>query len=249
MKVLDLFSGIGGFSVGLEAAGMQTAAFCEIDPFCQEILRKHWPETPLYSDIHTLNKEVLQNDGIHTIDVICGGFPCQPYSIAGRKKGTQDDRDLWPAMFRLIQELKPTWVIGENVANFTNMAFSRTKIDMESAGYQVQPFIIPACAVGAPHRRNRIWILAYSDGERLEEARPEQQATRDRGKIANSFTWYRNIKRIGDYFNHPSLPQPLVCRGRDGIPRRVDRLRALGNAVVPQIPEIIGRGIMNLQHQ
>ena len=155
MKVLDLFSGIGGFSLAAKWAGYTTVAFCEIDPYCQKVLKKNFPEIPIFSDI----KKLKRSDINGSIDIITGGFPCQPFSVAGRKKGTEDDRDLWPQMFRVIKEFKPTWVIGENVAHFVNMAFQRTKIDLESEGYEVQPFIIPACSLGAPHRRDRVWIV------------------------------------------------------------------------------------------
>ena len=186
LKVLDLFSGIGGFSLGLERAGMETIAFCEIEPFCQKILNKHWPDLPIAEDIRNLtykNGALYNADRIiyhGEIDVVCGGFPCQPFSVAGRKKGTQDHRDLWPQMFRIIQQAKPTWIIGENVANFTNMAFTRTKIDLENQGYVVQPFIVPACAVNAPHRRDRIWIVANSIADNDTKALKREPAKKDR---------------------------------------------------------------------
>ena len=144
-------------------AGISTIAFCENDAYCQRILAQHFPSIPIYPDITTLKGDDLRE----SVDLISGGFPCQPYSIAGRKRGTSDDRDLWPEMFRLIQELKPTWVIGENVAHFIPMAFTRTKTDLEGEGYTVQPFILPACGVGAPHRRDRAWIVAYTNGQRM----------------------------------------------------------------------------------
>ncbi len=167
LKVLDLFSGIGGFSLGLHRAGFETAAFCEVDEFCQKVLAKNFPGIPIFDDIKTLTKEKLNDQGISTVDILCGGFPCQPFSNAGKKKGRQDDRDLWPEMFRVIKETKPTWVIGENVAGFISMEFTRTKIDLESIGYRVLPFTIPACAVGANHRRDRIWIIAHLDRTKL----------------------------------------------------------------------------------
>lgn len=183
MKVLDLFSGIGGFSLGLEFVGMETIAFCEIEPFCQRVLHKHWPTVPCASDITklTYKEGVLYDDQqpIYKgeIDLICGGFPCQPFSIAGKKKGTEDNRDIWPEMFRIIQEVKPTWVLGENVANFINMAFSRTAADLESENYEVQAFTIPACAVQAPHRRDRVWIVANTESVRHERFSQGQQCT------------------------------------------------------------------------
>ena len=281
---MDLFSGIGGFSLGLERAGFKTVAFCEIEPFCREILNKHWPDTPIFEDIKNLDGRQFRGK----IDVICGGFPCQPFSVAGRKKGTQDKRDLWLEMFRVIQQAQPSWVIGENVANFSNMAFNRSKIDLESEGYTVQPFIIPACAVGAPHRRDRVWIIAYADGKRCQpggDHRKERSilhnknghAEKDKcsGNIgqrgacsvskANSnygckriqryksqalfgqqaFSWCKNVRRTQDYFDRPDIPKPLICRDSDGFSSRVDRLKALGNAVVPQIPEIIANAIIH----
>ena len=159
MKMLDLFSGIGGFSLAAQWAGIDTVAFCEKEPYCQKVLKKNFPDIPIFSDIKNLKRSDING----TIDIITGGFPCQPFSIAGRKKGTEDDRDLWPEMLRVIQEFQPTWIIGENVANFVNMAFQRTKTDLESEGYEVQPLIIPACSVGAPHRRDRVWIVAYAE--------------------------------------------------------------------------------------
>lgn len=285
MKVLDLFSGIGGFSLGLERAGMQTVAFCEIEKFPQEVLRKHWPEVPIYEDIRKLTAERLREDSIGAIDVICGGFPCQPFSFAGQQRGTEDHRDLWPEMFRLIQECKPTWVIGENVAGFIDMAFERTALDLESAGYEVQPVIIPACAVGAPHRRDRVWIIAHANRQRCgsggdyrkerhlpangewhnQETQPDRQQLQlehgtDGTVYAHTYGEGLQIRiknPLGEVARNPEperqssvsgewqFIKPAVCGDNHGIPRRVDRIKALGNAVVPQIPEIIGRAIMN----
>lgn len=221
LRILDLFSGIGGFSLGLERAGMKTVAFCEIDPFCRKVLRKHWPDVPIYEDIRGLNAERLQKDGIWPIDVICGGFPCQPNSLAGRKRGAADHRDLWPEMCRIIEETRPRWVIGENVANFANMAFTRTKLDLEGRGYEVWPLVIPACAIGALHRRDRVWIIAHAAGLRLETPGQKQQTKRASGK-----NWWR--------------AEPGVCRVAYGVSNRVERLTALGNAVLPGIVETIG---------
>ena len=151
---MDLFSGIGGFGLAAKWAGIDTVAFCEIDPYCKKVLKKNFPNTPIFEDICKLKRGDLNE----AVDLITGGFPCQPFSIAGKKKGTKDNRDLWPQMFRVVKEFKPTWVIGENVTNFLNMAFERTKIDMESQGYEVRTLIIPACSVGAPHKRDRVWM-------------------------------------------------------------------------------------------
>ena len=166
MKLLDLFSGIGGFSYGLEKTGFQTVAFCEMDKYCKLVLQKHWKGTKIYSDVKEITKERLEADGVELPEIITGGFPCQPFSIAGKQKGTNDDRHLWPEMFRIIKELKPRWIIGENVRGIVNIqdgvVFETVCTDLESEGYEVQAFNIPAAGVGAPHRRERIWIVANS---------------------------------------------------------------------------------------
>ena len=167
MKILDLFSGIGGFSLGLESTGhFETTAFCEIDKFCKLILNKHWEGKKIYDDVKTISKKQFEEDGIELPDIITGGFPCQPFSVAGKQQGTSDSRHLWPEMFRIIKDFSPRWVIGENVKGLTNiqdgMVFETVCTDLESEGYEVQPFIIPAAGVQAPHRRERIWIVAHA---------------------------------------------------------------------------------------
>lgn len=162
MKVLDLFSGIGGFSLGLEAAGFETAAFCEYDQEAQKVLRKNWPDVPIFSDVRTLTKQELRDNGIQDIGLICGGYPCQPFSVAGERRGAEDDRHLWPEMFRLVQELRPTWVIGENVAGHINMGLDEVLADLENENYTARTFVIPACAVDAHHRRDRVWTVAHT---------------------------------------------------------------------------------------
>ena len=169
MAVLDLFSGIGGFSLGLESTGgFRTIAFCEIDPFCRRVLARHWPYVPIYADIKTLKREDIDEP----VDVVCGGFPCQPFSVAGLRRGVEDERHLWPWMLRCVQDFRPAWVLGENVAGFAEMGLESACADLEDAGYQVRPYIIPACAVGAPHRRDRVWIVAH-DGRRDGTGQPE----------------------------------------------------------------------------
>ena len=158
MKVLDLFSGIGGFSLGLEWAGMSTVALCEKDPYCRKILAKHWPELKIHEDIRNLDGKKYTN----SIDLVCGGFPCQPYSVAGKQRGKLDDRHLWPEMLRVIQESKPRWVIGENVFGFINMALDDVQADLEREHYEVRKFVLPAVAVDAKHRRDRVFIVGYA---------------------------------------------------------------------------------------
>ena len=186
MKVLDLFSGIGGFSLGLEWAGFETAAFCEFDQEAQKVLRKNWPEVSIFSDVRTLTKQELQDNGIYDIRLICGGYPCQPFSLAGERRGAEDDRHLWPEMFRLVKELRPDWVIGENVAGHINMGLDEVLADLEAAGYTARPFVIPACAVDAHHRRDRVWIVAHansdseSNGSKHEQRMVENTSSRPR---------------------------------------------------------------------
>ena len=164
MKLLDLFSGLGGFSYGLERIGVKTVAFCEMDKYCKLVLQKHWKGVKIYNDVKEITKEKFIADGIQFPDIITGGFPCQPFSVAGKQKGTSDDRHLWPEMFRIIKAFKPRYVIGENVRGIVNIqegvVFETVCTDLESEGYEVQPFIIPAAGVGAPHRRERVWIIA-----------------------------------------------------------------------------------------
>ena len=167
MKILDLFSGIGGFSLGLESTGhFETTAFCEIDKFCKLILNKHWKGKKIYDDVKEITKEKFKEDGIDFPDIITGGFPCQPFSVAGKQQGTSDSRHLWPEMFRIIKDFSPRWVIGENVKGLTNiqdgMVFETVCTDLEGEGYEVRTFNIPAAGVQAPHRRERLWIVAHA---------------------------------------------------------------------------------------
>lgn len=162
LRVLDLFSGLGGFALGLHRAGMATVAFCEREPFCQRVLAKHWPEVPIYDDIRTLTAARLHADGIAAVDAICGGFPCQPFSVAGKRQGTSDERHLWPDMARLIGELRPRWVIGENVPGIRTSAADLVLGDLESLGYACGAFVVGADDVGAPHRRKRVWFVAHA---------------------------------------------------------------------------------------
>lgn len=312
MNVLDLFSGIGGFSLGLHRAGFKTVALCEIEKFQQAVLAKNFPGVPIFSNIKTLTREKLNELGINQIDLVCGGFPCQPYSTAGKQKAFKDDRDLWPEMFRVIAETRPTWVIGENVSGFVNLGFTRTKVDLESIGYTVRPFVIPACAVGAQHRRDRIWIIAHLNREQLrgesigERGRSDSRIAADFSKkgvtphplasgregemhgrceqehaftgcvcddgtssdsnsdglarqAASTSEENNERERQGDGwsaraadFGNWWADQSCVGRAVYGVTRELDKNRwrrvgALGNSVVPQIPEIIGRFIMQFE--
>lgn len=173
MRHLDLFSGIGGFALATEMVWDDMEhIFCDNDPFSQAILKKHWPNAPTHGDIRELKGEELG-----PIDLLTGGFPCQPFSAAGSRRGTQDDRHLWPEMLRVIREVKPSFVLGENVYGFTTwdggVVLEGVCTDLEAEGYEVFPFIIPACSINAPHRRDRVWIVAHATSAR-DSGRPAE---------------------------------------------------------------------------
>ena len=160
---LSLFSGIGGLDLAAESAGLQTVGQCEWADYPTKILEKHWPDVPKWRDIRTLTGDSFyEKTGLRTVDVISGGFPCQPFSQAGKRRGKEDDRYLWPEMLRVVREIGPTWVIGENVPGIVNLALDTVLSDLENEGYEGQPFIIPACGVDAPHKRDRVCILAHA---------------------------------------------------------------------------------------
>jgi len=163
MTHIDLFSGIGGFALAARWAGIKTIQFVERDPFCQKVLAKNFKEVPIHDNITTYH---FYTAGTRPF-LITGGFPCQPFSVAGKRRGKEDDRYLWPEMLRIIKEARPDWVIGENVAGFINMGLDDCISDLESEGYEVQAFVIPACAVQAPHRRDRVWIVANASSNKL----------------------------------------------------------------------------------
>ena len=198
MKLLDLFSGIGGFSYGLEKIGFKTIAFCEMDKYCKLVLQKHWKGVKIYNDVKEITKERLEADGVEAPDIITGGFPCQPFSVAGKQKGTSDDRYLWPEMFRIIKELKPRWVIGENVKGLINLqdglVFETVCTDLEGEGYEVRAFNIPAAGVGAPHRRERIWIVAHA--KRYNEIQQIQRSNGTQDQIQSKCGQEDNTSRV-----------------------------------------------------
>lgn len=255
LKVLDLFSGIGGFSLGLErTGGFETVAFCEIEPFPRRVLAKHWPEVPCYEDVRTLTAARLSSDGVR-VDVITGGFPCQDLSVAGKQAGiTSDTRSgLWSEIDRLIGELRPSYVIVENVAALlagpTKQPggwFGRVLGDLARRGYDAEWRNIPAWAVGLPHGRERVWVVAYPKQER----RPRILSSvlgigegpslwNDQAAIALGASRDLDARARGHMGG-----EPVLVRADNGLPGWVDRLGALGNAVVPQIPELIGRAIL-----
>ncbi|KAB2337635.1 DNA (cytosine-5-)-methyltransferase [Cytobacillus depressus] len=235
MKSIELFAGIGGIALAAEWAGIETIAFCEREPFCQKVLRKHWPSVPIFDDVCTLNKHVLEERGVDvgTIELISGGYPCQPFSSPGNRKGEEDDRHLWPEIKRLLQEIRPNWFVGENVAGHITLGLDTVLYDLESIGYTWQPFVIPAASVGANHERYRVFIVAHANGK--SELQTNQKVSSIRKKrITRENTTGRNWREVprAHWISH----QPSVRRVDDGVSRELDksRLIALGNAVVPQ---------------
>lgn len=315
MKHIDLFSGIGGFALAVDTLWPGSEhVFCDYDPFCQQILKKHWPNSKIYADIHTFAnpegqraqggnlKQQIQNTEFGEIDILTGGFPCQPFSAAGKRLGTEDNRYLWPEMFRIIRTFKPTWIVAENVRGLATwndgLVLEQVCTDMEREGYEVQPFIIPAVAINAPHRRDRIWFIAYTGHRNGQGAKEHgksegqifspQNATQlkrpigDEGKRIITYPdcneynsrpgEIREAQSVPDFSGEAIQPGEFVgtagrweedwqdvatrlCGVDDGLPvgldrfkltkaaHRIERLKSLGNSIVPQVAIEIMRAI------
>ncbi len=245
-KVLDLFSGIGGFSLGLErTGGFKTVAFCENDVDCQKVLQKHWKDVPIFTDIKDLTYEKLKRKTIEP-DVITGGFPCQDISDANidRNKtgGIKGKRSgLWNEFARLIEEIRPSWAIIENVASLRNKGLALVLQDLWKIGYDAEWHIISACSIGAVHRRERVFVVAYSNIERL------QGHSKGLEEPSQVCTQAQISSMCGRTRKKEWLPIHKPSGMDDGVPRRAYRLRQLGNAVVPQIPQMIGECILQLK--
>lgn len=269
----SLFSGIGGFDLAAQWNGINNLFQVEIDEFCQKVLTKNFPETAKFKDIKEFNAKEFYGQ----ITILSGGFPCQPFSVAGKRKGTADERYLWQEMLRVISEIKPKWIVAENVyglvINENGMVLNKVLIDLENTGYEVQPFIIPACGKNAPHRRERIWIVAHNNEIRCDMWRFEREGIQRKNETWNEANTSNPInsnstseqstcfeRKIRDQdqmefrrmdFKKPQFEQfpnqPAICGRNDGIPDRVDRLKSLGNAIVPQIAYEIFRNIIEVE--
>ena len=306
MNHVDLCSGIGGFALGFQWAGLsKPVMFCDVEPWCRKVLAKHWPDVPIEEDVKVLANEP---ERIPECTILTAGYPCQPFSLAGERRGAEDDRHIWPYISQIIERKRPAWCVFENVYGHLSMGLDEVLLDLEGQGYATRPFIVPACGVDAPHKRDRIWIIARNVGDtkcsrqsRDDRGQSGKEPKNRRENVANSSRIVSNGRghkqltekrqrqgqfgRSGSTYNvayteskriqglRPSgeqelrshegqkipmcggegrgqtvwLPEPAVGRVANGIPRRVDRLRGLGNAIVPQIAMQIGLSIKEVQ--
>lgn len=258
MKFISLFSGIGGLDLGLERAGMECVAQVEIDDFCQKVLVKHWPNVPKFKDVRDVGKHNLP-----TADLICGGFSCQPHSICGKRKASADERNLWPEFARIIRDCQPNWVLAENVPGLLSSEngrfFGRVLADLAASGYCVEWQSLSASSFGAPHIRERVFFVAYHESIRklqisISSRQPQQESTYIDGlcePLSNSkhypLLFYQHRQDIHTSGHGQWSIEPDVGRMVYGVPNRVDRNKSLGNSVVPQIAEFIGRCILRAQ--
>jgi DNA (cytosine-5)-methyltransferase 1 len=259
---LDLFSGIGGFSIAAERSGFRTIGFSEIDPYASAVLRKHWPTVPNFGDIRNVTEDMQ-------VDLITGGFPCQPFSVAGKRGGDSDERFLWPELVRILGNLRPSFALFENVPGLLSIdggrTFNRILSDIQSIGYDLLWNCVPACAIGANHIRDRLWIVAYATSSKNKRfSLPELHKRNTRLEFTSSnqrFDKSTIIENVADTSNARTkgmcerrnktvanwwITEPNVGRVAHGIPNRVDRLRCLGNGIVPQVAEVFLKEIRKL---
>lgn len=235
VRHLDLFSGIGGFALAARmVGGIETVGFCEIDPWARMVLAQNFPGVPIHHDVKTLNPK---NYG--RIDLITGGYPCQPFSVAGEQRRENDERHLWPNMRDAIADARPRWVLAENVAGHIAMGLDEVLSDLEALGYSAGATVLPACAVGAIHRRDRVWITAHDS--RVGIPWNESQEIQGQRLLQGS----ENGGGIAGIAGMPALSAPRLCRASDGLPYWMDRLKGLGNAIVPQVAAEILRCMMD----
>jgi len=281
LRHVDLCSGIGGFSLGFEWAGLsQPILFCDTEEWCRKILNKHWPDVPIANDVKELANDPTQ---IPDCDILTAGYPCQPFSLAGERKGTEDDRHIWPYIRQIVASKRPTWCVFENVYGHISMGLDQVLADLEAEGYATRTFIVPACGVNAPHRRDRVWIVGHTtdngcigrgetDGREGQTHQPQQQpsvrgepirpsedvahtvSNRSEAGLPRQVAGEEGVseepfdsrdRQRGWSAENCWATEPDVGRVAHGIPRRVDRLKGLGNAIVPQIAMQIGLSIKN----
>jgi DNA (cytosine-5)-methyltransferase 1 len=270
LTVGSLFSGIGGIEYGLErTGGFRTIWNCEIEAYPSAVLRKHWPDVPNLGDITKVDWTAVERP-----DLICGGFPCQDISIAGKGKGiVEGERSgLWREFARAIRSLRPRYALVENVPELANRGLWLVLADLAEMGYDAEWQIVSAASVGAPHRRERLFIIAYpnDNGTLRQEGKEERwgrmQAEPDDGVDVGDtkllgclgnrtqevhrfkeFSWWKDVRNIADLRNRPDIPEPLICRKGHGISNEVDRIKCLGNAVVPQVAQVVGRMILEME--
>ena len=281
MRHVDLCSGIGGFALGFEQANLSTPVmFCDIEPWCRNILKQHWNNVPIKSDVKELAND--PDNLVPDCDILTAGYPCQPFSQAGRREGAQDDRHIWPYILKIITSKRPSWVVLENVYGHISLGLDQVLLDLETKGYATRTFVVPASSVGAPHRRDRVWIVGYAedngrDGRTEAAGRERSQDKQDEPKLEVRGESSRPSTHVADT-NHQRLQgrlsgwqdterqsvdghagcssaahrqsnqnwwttEPDVGRVANGIPKRVDRLKGLGNAIVPQIAQQIAESI------
>ena len=291
LKHIDLCSGIGGFALGFEWAGLsRPVLFCDIEPWSRKVLAKHWPNVPIAEDVKELASDPDRN--VPDCDILTAGYPCQPFSLAGERRGTEDDRHIWPYIFTIIQRKRPSWCVFENVYGHVSMGLDEVLSDLEAEGYATRTFIVPACGVDAPHRRDRLWIIAHTDSNGQPDSTKHEQRlaenvghTEDNGRNRWATqtgregqthqsdqpglgVWGKlsrpsenvadtdSARREEQWWGEPAqsqyeaakcgdwwLSEPPVGRLANGIPNRVDQLKGLGNAIVPQIAMRIGQTI------
>ncbi len=326
MRHVDLCSGIGGFALGFQWAELSNPVlFCDIEPWSRRVLKKHWPDVPIAKDVKELANDP---DGlVPDCDILTAGYPCQPFSLAGERRGTEDDRHIWPYILSIVQAKRPSWCVFENVYGHVSMGLDEVLSDLEREAYATRPFIVPACAADAPHRRDRVWIIArnvgdtdskqrgttkedrgldldravldqrqgreeadtaegsggnvayakslHSDGsgEHTQQGQRQEPQLGDSGSsddVAHAASKRQQRSRLHGRPQHQAqnkdgqadradnsrqeatqfwLPEPAVGRVANGIPRRVDRLKGLGNAIVPQIAQRIGQTILQVNAQ